>query len=300
MVPNKLEADVVLLGDISKDVIVINDKSRESIGGAVYYGGIAASHMGLKTIVITKLREEDNHLLMDFKKFGIKCIANPSEETTGIRNTYISEDMEYRTCELSSGFVGLFNKNEIPEVNTKYIIICPLLAEEIDLELLEYLYNRYPGKICLDIQGFVRVREGTKIDFCNLTQEEKDQILPKVEILKTDHAEAKTLTNKNNIEEAANELATMGPKEILLTHEKGISVYTNNKLSFYPWKYKQINGRTGRGDTAFAAYVGSRINKTPEESLRFAAALTSLKIENPGPFRLPLFQVEKLIKEEYR
>jgi len=296
---DKLEADIVLLGDISKDIIVIKDQSREAIGGAVYYGGIAASHMGLKTLVITKLREEDNHLLKDFEKYGVKYIANPSDETTGIKNTYISEDMEYRTCELSSGFVGLFNKDEIPEVDTKYFIICPLLAGEIDLDLLEHLYTKYPGKICLDIQGFVRVRENSKIDFCNLSQEEKEQILPKIEILKTDHAEAKTLTKKDKIEEAAFELAKMGPKEILLTHENGISVYANNKLSYFPWKYKQIKGRTGRGDTAFAAYIGSRITKNPEDSLKFAAALTSLKIEHPGPFKLSLNQVETLIQKEY-
>lgn len=300
MEPDKLEADIVLLGDISKDIIIIKDMSRETVGGAVYYGGIAASHMGLKALVITKLREKDKDLLKDFDKYGVKYIANPSEVTTSIRNTYISEDMEYRTCELHSDFIGLFRKEEIPEVETKYFIICPLLAGEVDIELLEYLYNRYPGKICMDIQGFVRVSEGKKIDFCNLSKEDKEIILPKVEILKTDHAEAKTLTNKENIEEAANELAKMGPKEILLTHEDGISLYINKKLFSYPWKNRQIKGRTGRGDTAFVAYIGSRITKTPVESLKFAAALTSLKIENPGPFLLPLTQVENLIKKEYK
>jgi len=294
-----MKADVVLLGDISKDIIVIKDKSRETIGGAVYYGGIAASHMGIKALVITKLRKEDNQMLADFDKYGVKYIANPSEETTGIKNTYTSADMEYRTCELHSGFVGLFKKDEIPEVETKYFVICPLLAGEIDLKLLEYLYDKYPGKLCLDIQGFVRVLENKSISFCNLTPEEKKILLPKIEILKTDHAEAKTLTNKDNIEEAANELAKFGPKEILLTHEKGISVYFNNKLSFFPWKYTQIRGRTGRGDTAFIAYISSRITKNPVESLRFAAALTSLKMESPGPFALPLNQVDNLIKKEY-
>ncbi|MBA7654118.1 hypothetical protein ES703_61993 [subsurface metagenome] len=58
-------------------------------------------------------------------------------------------------------------------------------------------------------------------------------------------------------------------------------------------------GRTGRGDTAFISYLGSRITKDPEQSLKFATALTSLKLEAPGPFNLPLYQVESLIKKEY-
>ncbi|MFW9881069.1 MAG: carbohydrate kinase, partial [Candidatus Thorarchaeota archaeon] len=62
---------------------------------------------------------------------------------------------------------------------------------------------------------------------------------------------------------------------------------------------KRIVGRTGRGDTAFISYLGSRLNKNPEDSLKFAAALTSLKLESTGPFDLPLYQVEELIKKEY-
>ena len=58
-------------------------------------------------------------------------------------------------------------------------------------------------------------------------------------------------------------------------------------------------GRTGRGDTAFISYLGTRITKNPEQSLKFAAALTSLKLETPGSYNLPLHQVGNLIKEKY-
>ena len=59
-------ADVVLLGHIARDIIVVNEKSRPAIGGAVYYGGIAASHMGLRAIVITRLNKDDFPILREF------------------------------------------------------------------------------------------------------------------------------------------------------------------------------------------------------------------------------------------
>ena len=50
-----LNSDVTILGHIAKDIIQIDGKSHNALGGAVFYGGIAGSHMGLKMIIITKL-----------------------------------------------------------------------------------------------------------------------------------------------------------------------------------------------------------------------------------------------------
>jgi len=300
MSSKKITSDIVILGHIAKDINVIDGISKVEAGGSVYYGGIAGSHMGLKIIVLTRLNKEDFFLLEDFKKFGIKYYASPSDETSGLKNIYSSKNLEERVCK-PLGFAGLFTKEEIPEINTQFFILGPIIAGEIDEYLVDYLANLFPGKLCMDIQGFVRIRDKKKdsVYFQDLSQEIKVKILKNVTILKVDKAEAKVLTGNGNIEKAAKELVELGPKEILLTHEKGISLYTDNNSYFFPWKYKVIRGRTGRGDTAFISYVGSRINKTPEESLKFAAALTSLKLESPGPFILPLFQVDDLIKNEY-
>jgi len=41
----------------------------------------------------------------------------------------------------------------------------------------------------------------------------------------------------------------------------------------------------GRGDTCMGAYLARRLDHSVEDSLRFAAALTSIKLESSGPFR---------------
>jgi len=296
---NTETADIVILGHLARDTIEIDGTSYTSLGGAVYYGGIAGSHMGLKIIVITRLKEEDFSLLEVFKKNGIKYIAYPSEETSGLRNIYSSKNMEFRDYK-PLGFAGLFKKEEIPEFKSppKFFVLGNIIAGEVGLELLKYIKVKY-SNVCLDIQGFIRFRNHGKVFYSPLSLKEKKEIISNIHVLKLDQTEAEILTANKNIDQAAKELTKLGPDEILITHEKGISLYISNTKFNFPWKNKSSIGRTGRGDTAFISYLGSRLTKTPEESLKFAAALTSLKIESPGPFSLPLFQVENLIKEEY-
>jgi sugar/nucleoside kinase (ribokinase family) len=298
MPPSTSEFEIVILGHIAKDIIEIDGKSEIKPGGGVYYGSIACSHMGLKILVITRLKETDKLILNDLKKYGVQFYATYSNETSGLRNIYNSKNLETRICK-PLGFAGKFSKGEISEIKTRYFILSPIIAGEIDIELLNYLYQKFPEKICLDIQGFIRVRKNNDIVFQNLPEKEKKQILSQVSILKLDQTEAYAITDKKEIKDAAEELVKFGPKEILITHEKGISVYSNNNSFFYPWKYKTIKGRTGRGDTSFMSYVGSRLHKDINDSLKFAAALTSLKLELPGPFTLPIYEVDRFIKENY-
>lgn len=293
-----LESDIVILGHLARDIIEVDGKSHKSLGGAVYYGGIAGAHIGLKVAIITKLKKEDFTFLNVFKKKGIKCFASPSEQTSGLKNIYSSENFEHRDYE-PLGFAGIFEKQEILDFITKYFVIGGILAGEVDLELLNHIFSKYPEKLCLDIQGFIRKIENKKVFYEPLSVEEKEAILSKIKILKVDQREARVLTNQKDINRASRELVELGPEEVLVTHQKGITVNASGDIYFFPWKNKTSLGRTGRGDTAFISYLGARLSKPPEEALKFSAALTSLKLELPGPFSLPLYQVEKLIKEAY-
>ena len=255
--------------------------------------------MGLKITIITKLKKQDFSLLAQFEKNGIKYFAYPSEETSGIKNVYTSTNMEERTYE-PLGFAGPFSVEEIPRINTKMFLIGPIIAGEINIELLDYLFVKFKGKLALDIQGFIRGIKNNQMIYFNLTKKQKTDILSKVDYLKVDETEAKILTNQSDIISAGNELKSYGPKEVLLTHKGGISLFTNETSYIFPWKNKSSIGRTGRGDTAFISYLGSRLHKDPYDSLIFAAALTSLKMESLGPFSLPLWYVDELIKKEYK
>ena len=48
--------DLVLIGHLSKDIIIIDDERKHSaVGGSVYYAAFAAKPAGIQLLVITKL-----------------------------------------------------------------------------------------------------------------------------------------------------------------------------------------------------------------------------------------------------
>ena len=298
MVKEVFESDIVIIGHVAKDIIEIDGVSKSVLGGAVYYGGLAGSRMGLKVAIITRLKAEDFSILDSFEKHNIKYFAYPAKETSGIKNVYSSQNMEHRSYE-PLGFAGAFNRVEIPDIKTKIFVIGSIIAGEIDLELLKFLSEKYNGRLGLDIQGFIRGVKDSKMLYFSLTEKEKVEIISEVDYLKVDETEAKVLTKITSLPKAGKDLMNLGPKEVLITHKNGINLTLRDESYYFPWKNKSSIGRTGRGDTAFISYLGSRITKSPEDSLRFSAALTSLKMELIEPFSLPLSAVEKLIKEEY-
>ncbi len=99
------------------------------------------------------------------------------------------------------------------------------------------------------------------------------------------------MTGLTDVSAAMKRLAAWGPREVLLTQSSGVTVYDGAMYHTAPFTPRQLAGRTGRGDTCFATYLAKRLSAGPAEACRFAAAVTSLKLESPGPFRGALADV---------
>lgn len=69
------------------------------------------------------------------------------------------------------------------------------------------------------------------------------------------------------------------------------------RASFTP---RSLDGRTGRGDTCFATYLGMRLRTAPEEATRLAGSVTTMKQERPGPWQAPPAEVEALLAQPGR
>jgi len=111
--------------------------------------------------------------------------------------------------------------------------------------------------------------------------------------------EAEALTGLRNMREAAATLAGWGPKEIMLTHREGLLVLADGIFHEAHWCPRELIGRSGRGDTCLASYVGKRLTASPREATTWAAALTSLKMEAEGPIKKTAKDVEELIGRAY-
>ncbi len=271
--------DILMVGEFAKDKIVVDDKEMICAGGAVYYGSVVLKRLGLNVGVSTRGNPDDYGLLKELYDLGIQVDVHPASQSSGCINIYHSDNMERRVCKLF-GFAGEIPFSDIPAVNPKIIMITPIIAGEVSLDTLIKLSKIAP--VALDIQGFIRVPDGDDLVF--KPWKDLEEGLKHVTYLKCDQAETEQITGTTDLEKGASILAGYGPKEIVLTQTKGITVYANGKLYEAPFRPLNLSGRTGRGDTCFTSYVGSRIKHDPARSCQIAGIVTSMKQEKHGPW----------------
>ena len=109
--------------------------------------------------------------------------------------------------------------------------------------------------------------------------------MPYILYLKTDAAEAEVLTGQSDRETAARMFFDWGAKEIIITHNTEVIAYDGREITVCPLRPRNLSGRSGRGDTTFAAYITERGANDIRTSLLWAAAAVSAKMETPGAYK---------------
>jgi len=284
-----IKADIAVVGDFARDKLVVRGQVECSSGGAVYYGALALRRMGVRTAVITRLAEQDFHLLEELRHEGIVVYAQTAPQTSGLENIYMTENMDRRVCHLL-GSAGPFSIDEIPRISARVFLVGPIMAGIVDIPLLRRLSTM--GSVALDAQGFVRICIGNDVLLTDWPQ--KEEGLAFVKVFKVDDTEAEALTGETDRFKAIKKLSRYGLSEIMLTRADGVTVYANGDLYEAPFVPRKIVGRTGRGDTCLATYLGRRLTSSPRDSCRFAAAATSLKMERAGPLQASIQEVQEL------
>ncbi|HSB82776.1 MAG TPA: PfkB family carbohydrate kinase [Candidatus Methylomirabilis sp.] len=284
------DLDILMIGHFAKDRLVVDGQAEEASGGAVYYGSVVLRRLGVRVAIATRLHPDDFSRLDELRREGVEVFAAPGPATTGIENIYNSADMERRICR-PLAFAGPIQAADLPALQAKVYLLVPIVAGEVDLPLLKTMAAR--GPVGMDVQGFVRVRQGNELVFRHWADMREG--LSHITYLKVDRAEAELLTGETDLRQAAGKLAAYGPREIVLTQSSGVIVYADGHIHQAPFTPRSLAGRTGRGDTCFATYVGKRLTSSPAEACRWAGAVTTLKQERPGPWRGNPADVEALL-----
>lgn len=282
--------DITFLGHMCYDEIVPFHGSKSiAPGSAVLCGALAASRSGKKVAVIAKLSEKDRHILRALEDEHVDVMVIPAEETTYSRVTYFSEDHDVRQIVLEKS-AGLITIDQVPEVETHRLHLAGISNEEFDLALMRQLKSRgYP--LSVDMQSFVRQVDPFTREIAFKDVPEKHEILKLGDMVKLDMVEAQALTGMDRLEEAAQVLESWGAQEMMITQNTGVWAWTGGQGWWEKFTNKNDIGRTGRGDTTFAAYLAYRLDHDIPTSLKFAAALVSIKMETPGPFQGTLADV---------
>jgi sugar/nucleoside kinase (ribokinase family) len=208
-----------------------------------------------------------------------------------------SENVDERKLTLVKS-AGLIAFADVPELESTCVHLAGISDTEFDMDLMKGLKSRGYG-LSADMQSFVRhVDPATREIQFNDVMNKKD-IVSMMDKIKLDVVEARILTGTEDLEKAAVMIEGWGCPEILITHSAGVLARVGGRTYYEKFSNSSTVGRTGRGDTTFAAYLSWRLDKGVAESLKFAAALVSIKMETPGPFKGTLQDVEKRIREKH-
>jgi sugar/nucleoside kinase (ribokinase family) len=278
--------DVCVIGHVTKDIISVGQTTTATTpGGTAYYTSVGLTKFGLRVAVVTKVAKEDEDLLLgNLKGEKIALFCQESERSSVFENAYSAENLDTRLQRIRS--IGTpFSPEDVEAIAATAFHVGPLTSQDISIDLLKQLAKR-PGIVSLDGQGMLRsahvgeVREEDWLD--------KEAGLAYVDILKTDEKEALILSGQKVLDRAAAALASLGPKEVIVTMgSRGSLIYAQQTLHSVPYFVPRKTGYpTGCGDTYMAGYIYQRLKGVPPEMAgRFAAATATLKMEGPGPFR---------------
>ena len=293
------QTDITFMGHMCYDEIhPFQGEATTAPGSAVLCGAMAAVRVGCSVTVVTRMNPEDDHILEPLRRFGVDCVLIPTAHTTRMRVVHPCEDVDVREMDQveNAGFMQL---EDMPDIASRFVHLAGITDREFTVDLIRGLRGR-GYSVSADMQSFVRQvdPQTRKISFADVP--DKAEIVSLLDRVKLDVVEAKLLTGADDLEVAARQFADWGCPEVVITRSDGVLARVGGETFFEPFSNRSVVGRTGRGDTTFAGYMAWRLNNPPAESLKFAAALVSLKMENPGPFSETREDVLRRLDEAHR
>ena len=259
--------DICCIGHITEDHIITPGLDYFAPGGTAYYFAV-----GINSLITTSGCDLSFSLIT---KEGRRHF---------FENKY-SGDMNGREQRVLST-AEPFTSAELAHVEARYIVLGSLLADDFSVDVIRHLSSK--GVLVLDVQGFLREVRGCHVHAVDWVN--KVETLRYVDVLKVNEYEMEVLTGSADPREAALRLADWGVKEVLLTFGSfGSLIYDATERRFYDipaYSPLTLVDATGCGDTYVMAYVFKRAQgATIEESGHFAAAVSTLKLQDKGPFR---------------
>jgi sugar/nucleoside kinase (ribokinase family) len=275
--------DIVFIGQMGKNTIVPFEGSPfVERASPVLFASIAASCLGKRIAAVTRISESEEYLLEPLKTAGIDLFVQPGEITEG-RVVFPTVNVDERRIFLIEGG-GFFGIDDVPPIEPCLIHLGGMRPQEFSLESMLALKAR-GFRLSVDMQSFIWQVDNQTRAFRLEDVPEKKEILRMVDFVKLDVMEAKALTGTNVLQDQADMLEDWGSSETIITSSDGVLARSKGKTTFAKFTNRSSRSRMGRGDTVMGSYLARRLDHSVEDSLRFAAAMASIKMESAGPFR---------------
>jgi sugar/nucleoside kinase (ribokinase family) len=260
-------------------------RPRIALGGGVSYGSIVLTSLGYDCKPVTRagrdFPREFRALLCEHAKFDISSSIVKKFKTTKYRIDRTQEPRKMwlisRCKQLQfSDFVDKFtgSRDDCAVLNP--------VAGEISLKVLAKIKSKWPAKLFLDSQGFVRkLRVGSQV---SMHSRMDASALSGVFALKADMEELRAWTGENEKQAAIRRLSKFVKVLLVTSGRGGADLFQDSKLVFSatPPTVK-VGDTTGAGDILLASFAGMhRETQDLGKALSFAVAAATVAVKNVG------------------
>ena len=275
--------DLCCVGHITLDKVVTPKNTVHMPGGTSFYFSHAIRNLkDINYTLVTAIAESEMAVANDLQSKGIDVKVMPSKHSVYFENIY-GENQDNRTQRVLAK-ADPFTVDYLEDIDARIYHLGSLLADDFSLDVIRFLSQK--GLVSVDSQGYLREVREQNVYAVDWT--EKKEALKYIHFLKANEHEMEVLTGYDDVAMAAKQLYDWGVKEVLITlGSMGSVIYDGNTFHKIPaYKPKEVVDATGCGDTYMTGYLYKRAKGAGiEEAGRFAAAMSTLKIECLGPFK---------------
>jgi len=282
--------EIVVVGHLSRDLIITPETKREMLGGGPAYAMLAPAIGAFGAGIISKVGIDFNE---SYKETLISSGLNltglyyEGAHTTRFVNEY---DADGERTQRVEALAPQIKPSDFTETHSQATIIhfSPLSCNEIDKACYDTAREE-DALISLDVQGYLR----SITDDCLVTPKkwtESDEILGLVDVVKLHDSELKTINADESELSAVSHILDLGPRIAMVTRDRrGSTIYTRNTQVDIPLVLSNAQvDSTGCGDTyAIGFLIEYMRSANVTRAGLFAATCSSFNVETMGPYDMP-------------
>ena len=295
-----ISMDIVIVGHLSRDLILTPETTREALGGGTAYAMLAPALDAVATGIVSKVGddfEEEYWNILKSSGLVLTGLKKVGTKSTRFVNKYDSEGNRVQMVEDLAEQITL---QDFPEdyLDAKIIHFSPLTANELDIDCIKLA--RSNAKITsLDIQGYVRSVDNSGMVVPRVWAE-RNEILSLVDVVKFNEVELKQSVEGQSELSTVSEILNLGPRIVLVTRDRrGSTIYTRNEQITIPLVSADVQiDSTGCGDVYSIGFLLEYMRTSNlKRSGLFAATCSSFNVETIGPYNFPSrLDVERRMK----
>lgn len=269
---------VLLVGHFTKDIIDVEGRVYNSLGGPPLYAGLLLSRSRYKPVVLTRVGTDyPEEMLSLLRGRGVEFHDNPvtQKPTTCFLLKVVGGDfkpyLRSRCSDITTG--------SGPSPDPDAVILNPV-AREVDLSLAMEC-RRDSEVVYVDPQGFLREWDDT--GSIRLARSEVFLgVLRLSNAVKMDVEEARVATGADELEEAVKRVMRMGVEYFILTRGPTTRLYTPGHAYEYAGRSLKFADAVGLGDLLGGGFVAGLLEGDPVWGLALGISAATIRPGEKG------------------